>query len=163
MFFFGMWCWSLHVCTHTYTLACTNACVYEHARMHACIHVQTGVNFQAHANANVFFHVQELRQCKVISKKPVIPTLLSSWFIPRHIHVCVYMMSHTHICHQTKMKYIHIHTGMQSKTHGVEDWLYIHHNYCLQNINRKIGLDHLTPLKEIKARPNLDILTEYQK
>jgi len=24
-------------------------------------------------------------------------------------------------------------------------------------------LDHLTPLKEIKARPNLDILTEYEK
>ena len=78
--------------------------------MHACIHVQTGVNFQAHANANVFFHVQELRQCKVISKKPVIPTLLSSWFIPRHIHVCVYMMSHTHICHQTKTEYTDLHT-----------------------------------------------------
>jgi len=27
----------------------------------------------------------------------------------------------------------------------------------------KTGLDHLTPLKPIKARPNLDILTEYQK
>ena len=24
-------------------------------------------------------------------------------------------------------------------------------------------MDHLTPLKEIEARPNLDILTEYQK
>jgi len=47
-------------------------------------------------------------------------TLLSSWFIPRYIHVCVYMMSHTHICHQTKMKFtdlhthIHIHTGMRA-------------------------------------------------
>jgi len=30
-------------------------------------------------------------------------------------------------------------------------------------MNGKTGFDHLTPLKEIKARPNLDILTEYQK
>jgi len=30
-------------------------------------------------------------------------------------------------------------------------------------MNGKTGLDHLTPLKEIMARPNLDILTEYQK
>jgi len=25
--FFGMWCWFLHVCTHTYTHACTHACM----------------------------------------------------------------------------------------------------------------------------------------
>jgi len=31
-------------------------------------------------------------------------------------------------------------------------------------MNRKTGLEHLSFLKEIKARPtNLDILTEYQK
>jgi len=30
-------------------------------------------------------------------------------------------------------------------------------------MNVKTGLDHLTSLKEINARPNLDILTEYQK
>jgi len=87
-------------------------------------------------------------------------------------HVFVYMMSHTHICHQTKMKYtdlhthIHIHTGMRAtkvKVEHMEDRLYIHRNYCLQDMNGKTGLDHLTPLKEIKARPNLDILTEYQK
>jgi len=30
-------------------------------------------------------------------------------------------------------------------------------------MNGKTGLEHLTSLKEIKARPNLDILTEYQK
>ena len=41
--------------------------------------------------------------------------------------------------------------------------LYIHHNYCIQDMNGKTGLDHLTSLKEINARPNLDILTEYQK
>jgi len=27
MHFFGMWCWFLHVCTHTYTHACTDACM----------------------------------------------------------------------------------------------------------------------------------------
>jgi len=45
----------------------------------------------------------------------------------------------------------------------MEDRLYIHCIYCLQAMNGKTGLDHLTPLKEIKRRPNLDILTEYQK
>jgi len=40
---------------------------------------------------------------------------------------------------------------------------HIPRTYCLQDINGKTGLDYLTPLKEIKARPNLDILTEYQK
>jgi len=30
-------------------------------------------------------------------------------------------------------------------------------------MNGKTLLDHLTSLKEINARPNLDILTEYQK
>ena len=30
-------------------------------------------------------------------------------------------------------------------------------------MNEKTGLDHLTSLKEINARPNLGILTEYQK
>jgi len=49
------------------------------------------------------------------------------------------------------------------KDEHMEDRLYIHRNYCLQNINGKTGLDHLTPLKEIKARLNLDILTKYQK
>ena len=44
-----------------------------------------------------------------------------------------------------------------------EERLYIHRNYCLQAINGKTGLEHLTSLEEIKARPNLDILTEYQK
>ena len=39
----------------------------------------------------------------------------------------------------------------------------MHRNHCLQDRNGKTGLDHLTPLKEIKARPNLDILTKYQK
>jgi len=82
------------------------------------------------------------------------------------------MMSHTHICHQTKMKYtdlhthVHIHTGMRTtkvKVEHMEDRLYINCNYCVQDIKGKTGLDHLTPLKEIKARPNLDILTEYQK
>ena len=91
-----------------------------------------------------------------------------------HIHVRVCMMSHTHICHQTKAKYtdlhtrihIHIHTGMRStkvKVEHMEDRLYIHRNYCLQDMNGKTGLDHLTSLKEIKALPNLDILSEYQK
>ena len=84
------------------------------------VHNTTSRRNALHTNANVFFHVQELRQCKVISKKQVIPTLLSSWFIPRYIHVCVYMMSHTHICHQTKMKYIHIHTGMRGTKVKVE-------------------------------------------
>ena len=41
--------------------------------------------------------------------------------------------------------------------------LYIHLNCCLQDMNGKTGLDHLTSLKEIKARPNLDQLTDYQK
>ena len=41
--------------------------------------------------------------------------------------------------------------------------LYIHHNYCLQDMNGKTGLDHLTSLKEINVRFNLDTLTEYQK
>ena len=52
------------------------------------------------------------------------------------------------------------------KVEHMEDRLYNHHddrNYCLQDKNGKTGLDRLTPLKEIKARPNLDILTEYQK
>ena len=39
--------------------------------------------------------------------------------------------------------------------------LYIHRNYCLQDMNGKTGLDHLTCLKEIKALTN--ILSEYQK
>jgi len=82
------------------------------------------------------------------------------------------MMSHTHICHQTKMKYtdlhthIHIHTVMRAtkiKVEHMEDRLYIHRNFCPQDLSGKTGLDHLTTLKEIKARPNLDILTEYQK
>ena len=45
----------------------------------------------------------------------------------------------------------------------MEDRLYIHRNYCMQEMNGKTGLDHLTSLKKIHARPNLDILTEYQK
>ena len=84
------------------------------------------------------------------------------------------MMSHTHICHQTKTKYtdlhthihVHIHTGMRAtkvKVEHMEDRLYIHRNYCLQDMNGKTGLDHLTSLKDIKALPNLDILSEYQK
>ena len=62
--------------------------------------------------------------------------------------------------------HIHIHTGLRAtkvKVEHVENQLYIHCNYCQQDMNGKTGLDHLTPLKEIKARPNLDILTEYQK
>ena len=51
----------------------------------------------------------------------------------------------------------------KAKDEKMEDRLYIHRNYCLQDMKGKIGLDHLTPLKEIKARPNLDILTKYQK
>jgi len=49
------------------------------------------------------------------------------------------------------------------KVEHTEDRLYIHRDYCLQDIHGKTGLEHLTSLKEIKARPNLDILTEYQK
>jgi len=49
------------------------------------------------------------------------------------------------------------------KVKHIEERLYIHRNYCLQDINGKTGLEHLTFLSEIKARPNLDILTEYQK
>ena len=49
------------------------------------------------------------------------------------------------------------------KDEHMEDRLYIHRNYCLQDIHGKTGLDHLTPLKENKARPNLDILTKNQK
>ena len=45
----------------------------------------------------------------------------------------------------------------------MEDRLYIHGKHCLQDMNGKTGLDHLTSLKEIKALPNLDILSEYQK
>ena len=41
------------------------------------------------------------------------------------------------------------------KVEHMEDRLYIHRNYCLQDINGKTGLDHLTPLKEIKAHPTL--------
>ena len=62
--------------------------------------------------------------------------------------------------------HIHILTGIsftKVKVEHMEDPLYIHRNYCLQDISVKTGLDHLTPLKEIKARPNPDILTEYQK
>jgi len=49
------------------------------------------------------------------------------------------------------------------KVEYMEDRLYIHRNYCLQDMNGKTGLDHLTSFKEIKALPNLDILSEYQK
>ena len=60
----------------------------------------------------------------------------------------------------------HTQTGMRAtkvKVEHMEDRLYIHRNYCLQDLNGKTGLEHLTSLAEIKARPNLDILTEYQK
>ena len=71
-------------------------------------------------------------------------------------------MSHTHFCHQTRTKYtdlhthihIHIHTSMRAtkvKVEHMEDRLYIHRNYCLQDMNGKTGLYHLTSLKEIKA------------
>ena len=43
---------------------------------------------------------------------------------------------------------------------GQDDWA---SSYCLQDINGKTGLEHLTSLGEIQARSNLDILTEYQK
>ena len=49
------------------------------------------------------------------------------------------------------------------KDEHMEDRLYIHRNYFLQDINGKTGLDDFTPPKDIKARPNLDILTKYQK
>ena len=49
------------------------------------------------------------------------------------------------------------------KVEHMEDRLYIHRNYCLQDLNGKTGLEHLTSLAEIKARPNLAIFTEYQK
>ena len=60
----------------------------------------------------------------------------------------------------------HIHTGMRAtkvKVEHMEDRLYIHRKYCLQDMHGKTGLDHLTSLKEIMARPNLDQLTDYQK
>ena len=43
---------------------------------------------------------------------------------------------------------------------GQDDWA---SSYCLQDINGKTGLEHLTSLEDIKARLNLDILTKYQK
>jgi len=49
------------------------------------------------------------------------------------------------------------------KVEHMEDRLYIYRNYCLQDIDGKTWLDHLIPLKEIKAYPILHILTEYQK
>jgi len=49
------------------------------------------------------------------------------------------------------------------KVEHMEDRLYIHRNYCLQDLNGKTGLEHLTSLAEIKARPNLANITEYQK
>ena len=49
------------------------------------------------------------------------------------------------------------------KVEHMEDRLCIHRNYCLQDTSGKTGLDHLTSLKEIKALPNLDILSEFQK
>jgi len=60
----------------------------------------------------------------------------------------------------------HTQTGMRAtkvKVEHMEDRLYIHRNYCLQDLNGKTGLEHLTSLAEIKARPNLAIFTEYQK
>jgi len=49
------------------------------------------------------------------------------------------------------------------KVEHMEDRLYIHRNYCLQDINGKTGLEHLTSLEDIKARSNLYNLTECQK
>ena len=105
-------------------------------------------------------------------------TLLSSWPIPRYIHVLyVYEVNYkcwlrTKLTLRTQLTCTFLHTpahtqtGMRAtkvKVEHMEDRLYIHHNYCLQDINGKTGLEHLTSLEEIKARPNLHILTEYQK
>ena len=49
------------------------------------------------------------------------------------------------------------------KVEHMEDRLYIHRNHCLQDLNGETGLEHLTSLAEIKARPNLAIFSEYQK
>ena len=60
----------------------------------------------------------------------------------------------------------HIHTGMWAtklRVKHMEDRLFIHRNYCLQDMNGKFGLDHLTSLKGIKARLHLGQLMEYQK
>ena len=92
-------------------------------------------------------------------------------------------LTYTHI-------HIHIHTGVRVtkvKVEHMEDRFWIYRNdddcfyyhswrnnvviafgtlssfYCLQDMNGKTGLDHLNSLKEIKALPNLDILSEYQK
>ena len=76
--------------------------------------------------------------------------------------MCVYDITHAYLSPHNNEIYTHTHRYAcyqgQSRAHGVEDRLYIHCNYCLQDMNGKTGLDHLTPLKEIKARPDLDIL-----
>jgi len=63
-----------------------------------------------------------------------------------------------------------IHTGVRAttlKVEHMEDRIYIRHNNCLQDMNGKTGLGHLTSLKElkalkeIKARPNFDKLPDY--
>ena len=46
----------------------------------------------------------------------------------------------------------HTQTGMRAtkvKVEHMEDRLYIHRNYCLQVLNGKTGLEHLTSLAEI--------------
>ena len=64
---------------------------------------------------------------------------------------------HTHIHTQTGMR------ATEVKVERMEDRLYTHRNYCLHDMNGKTGFDHLTSFKEISARLNLHILTEYQK
>jgi len=125
MHFFGMLSWFLYVCTHTHTRthARMHACMNMRAFTHACMyergwtsrHTQTLTFFSSDsANANVFFHVQELRQFHV-------QELWQSC-------ICVYDVTHAYLSPNKNEIYWFTHTYThthryacyqgQSRTHG---------------------------------------------
>ena len=91
-------------------------------------------------------------------------TLLPSWSLPRYfdvyiydIHIYINIWFYTHNLSRNKTDtYLlttwHIHTGMRVtkvKVKHMEDRLYIHRNRCVQNMNAKTLLDHLTSLNRL--------------
>jgi len=125
MHFFGVWCWFLHVCTHTYIHACTHACMSlrggSGARFPTLIPSSCLPRLRKHNHSFLWFRrvFLPVLPCNQIARNSSI-----SWVIPMYMHVCVYMMSHTHICHQTIMKYTDLHTQIHipsnfPSSHGV--------------------------------------------
>ena len=80
-----------------------------------------------------------------VSPYTVWPQTLNCLLVSPYMKMMRHYLTHIHV---------HIHTGMRVtkvKVDHMEDRLYVHRNYCLQDMNGKTELDHLTSLKERRS------------